>query len=150
MELKRVVVTGLGCVTPLGNNVQDFWENLSNGVSGADLITRFDASKFKTQFACEVKNFKPEEFFGKKEVRKIDLFTQFALFAAEQAINDSGIQTGDFNRDKVGVIWGSGIGGVETFFCRSKGFCLRRWYSTIQSLFHPQNDCRHCLGSNLN
>ena len=91
MELKRVVVTGLGAVTPLGNNVNDYWNGLINGVSGADLITRFNTENFKTKFACEVKNFKPEDYFDRKEVRKYDLFTIFALVAADEAVKDSGL-----------------------------------------------------------
>lgn len=115
MELKRVVVTGLGAVTPLGNNVRDYWEGLINGVSGADLITRFNAENFKTKFACEVKNFKPEDYFDRKEVRKYDLFTIFALIAADEAVKDSGLDIETVNKDRVGVIIGSGIGGFGTF-----------------------------------
>jgi 3-oxoacyl-[acyl-carrier-protein] synthase II len=115
MELKRVVVTGLGAVTPLGNNVKDYWEGLINGVSGASLITRFNAENFKTKFACEVKNFNPEDYFDRKEVRKYDLFTIFALVAADEAVKDAGFDLETVNKDKVGVIFGSGIGGFNTF-----------------------------------
>lgn len=115
MELKRVVVTGLGAVTPLGNNVNDYWNGLINGVSGCDLITRFNTENFKTKFACEVKNFKPEDYFDRKEVRKYDLFTIFALVAADEAVKDSGLDLDVVNKDKVGVIFGSGIGGFQTF-----------------------------------
>jgi 3-oxoacyl-[acyl-carrier-protein] synthase II len=115
MELKRVVVTGLGAVTPLGNNVNDYWDGLINGVSGSDLITRFNAENFKTKFACEVKNFKPEDYFDRKEIRKYDLFTVFALVAADEAVKDSGLDLDVVNKDKVGVIFGSGIGGFGTF-----------------------------------
>jgi len=115
MELKRVVVTGLGAVTPLGNNVNDYWNGLINGVSGCDLITRFNTENFKTKFACEVKNFKPEDYFDRKEVRKYDLFTIFALVAADEAVKDSGLDLDVLNKDKVGVIFGSGIGGFGTF-----------------------------------
>jgi len=115
MELKRVVVTGLGAVTPLGNNVNDYWNGLINGVSGCDLITRFNTENFKTKFACEVKNFKPEDYFDRKEVRKYDLFTIFALVAADEAVKDSGLDLDAVNKDKVGVIFGSGIGGFQTF-----------------------------------
>ena len=115
MELKRVVVTGLGAVTPLGNNVNDFWNGLVNGVSGAELITRFNTENFKTRFACEVKNFKPEDYFDRKEQRKYDLFTIFALVAADQAVVDSGINLETVDKDRVGVIFGSGIGGFNTF-----------------------------------
>ena len=114
MELKRVVVTGLGAITPIGNTVEEYWESLSKGVSGAAPIQKFDASKFKTRFACEVKNFEVEKYLDKKEARKLDLFSQFALAVAQQAIEDSkmDLQTIDLNR--VGVIWGSGIGGLRS------------------------------------
>jgi 3-oxoacyl-[acyl-carrier-protein] synthase II len=113
MELKRVVVTGLGALTPLGNTVSEYWNGLSNGVSGAAPITRFDASKFKTQFACEVKGYNPENYFDRKEARKMDLFTQFAIVASDEAIRDANLE--GVNKDRVGVIWGSGIGGLRTF-----------------------------------
>lgn len=115
MNLKRVVVTGLGALTPLGNNVQDYWNGLVNGVSGAAPITRFDASKFKTQFACEVKNFNPTDFLDRKEVRKMDLFTIFAMVSSQEAFEDSGLNLEKINGDRAGVIWGSGIGGIKTF-----------------------------------
>src|SRR3954469_4666880 len=111
MQLKRVVVTGLGAVTPLGNSVNDYWNNLINGVSGAAPITRFDASKFKTRFACEVKNFNPEEYFDRKEARKLDPYAQYGLAASDQAIKDSLIDIKNIDLDRAGVIWGSGIGG---------------------------------------
>src|SRR5512145_4127 len=115
MELKRVVVTGLGAVTPIGNNVNDFWNSLINGISGSELITRFNTENFKTKFACEVKNFKPEDYFDRKEQKKYDLFTVFALVAADEAVVDSGINLETVNKDRVGVIFGSGIGGFNTF-----------------------------------
>lgn len=115
-NLRRVVVTGLGAITPLGNSVQDFWTNLTAGVSGADMITRFDASKFKTRFACEVKNFDPLQYIEKKEARRLDLFAQYALASAEQAVQDSGLNLVTINHDRAGVIWGSGIGGLQTFY----------------------------------
>jgi 3-oxoacyl-[acyl-carrier-protein] synthase II len=116
MELKRVVVTGLGAITPLGNSVPDFWNNLINGVSGAAAITRFDASKFKTQFACEVKGFNPEDYLDRKEARKIDPYSQYGLASAIQAVKDAGLDKEDaFDSDRAGVIWGSGIGGLQTF-----------------------------------
>jgi 3-oxoacyl-[acyl-carrier-protein] synthase II len=114
MELKRVVVTGLGAITPLGNDIPSFWENLKNGKSGAAPIKKFDASKFKTQFACEVKDYDPEKYFDRKDVRKLDLYAQFALIAAEEAIKDSKLDLENINHDKAGVIWGSGIGGIDT------------------------------------
>ncbi len=116
MQLKRVVVTGLGAITPVGNSVTDFWNNLINGVSGAAPITRFDASKFKTRFACEVKNFDPLTYIDRKEARKMDLFTHFAIASSEQAVIDAGIKdNASINLDRVGVIWGSGVGGMNTF-----------------------------------
>jgi 3-oxoacyl-[acyl-carrier-protein] synthase II len=114
MELKRVVVTGLGAITPLGNDIPSFWENLKNGKSGAAPIKKFDASKFKTQFACEVKDYDPEKYFDRKDVRKLDLYAQFALIATEEAIKDSKLDLENINHDKAGVIWGSGIGGIDT------------------------------------
>jgi 3-oxoacyl-[acyl-carrier-protein] synthase II len=115
MELKRVVVTGLGALTPLGNNVNDYWQGLINGVSGANLITRFDASKFKTRFACELKNFNIEDHIERKDARKMDPYTQYAMVVAKEAIIDSGLDLEAVNKDRVGVIWGSGIGGLYTF-----------------------------------
>jgi 3-oxoacyl-[acyl-carrier-protein] synthase II len=115
MELKRVVVTGLGAITPLGNTVSEYWNNLINGVSGAGPITKFDASKFKTRFACEVKGFNAEDFIERKEARKLDLFAQYALVSADQAFKDAGLDTATIDPDRAGVIWGSGIGGLETF-----------------------------------
>ena len=115
MEVKRVVVTGIGALTPLGNNVQDYWNGLVNGVSGADFITQFDASKFKTRFACEIKNFDPLNHFDRKEARKLDRFTQTALAASDQAIADAGISKDTVDTDRVGVVFASGIGGITTF-----------------------------------
>jgi 3-oxoacyl-[acyl-carrier-protein] synthase II len=115
MELKRVVVTGLGAITPIGNNVPSYWEGLLNGVNGAADITRFDASKFKSRFACEVKNYDYKDYFDRKDVRKYDLFAQFGLIAADEAIIDSGLIDGNTDLDEVGVIWSSGIGGLITF-----------------------------------
>jgi len=111
--MKRVVVTGLGALTPIGNNLKEYTEGLQNGVSGANEITRFDAAKFKTQFACEVKNFDPTTLIHRREVRRMDLFTQFGIFVAEEAVVDSGIDLESIDMDSVGVIWGSGIGGLN-------------------------------------
>ena len=116
MKLKRVVVTGLGALTPLGNTVPDYWNGLINGVNGADFVTRFDTSKFKTRFACEVKNFDPNAHFDRKEARKLDLFSQFALVSAEEAIKNSNLDLNSINVDRAGVIWGSGVGGIRTFY----------------------------------
>lgn len=115
MELKRVVVTGIGALTPIGNSVPEFWKNLVEGVSGSDYITRFDASKFKTQFACEVKNFNVEDYLDKKEARKLDPFVHYALASTDEAVKDSQIDFSQVDPDRAGVIWGSGIGGLRTF-----------------------------------
>lgn len=115
MELKRVVVTGIGALTPIGNSVPEFWKNLVEGVSGSDYITRFDASKFKTQFACEVKNFNVEDYLDKKEARKLDPFVHYALASTDEAVKDSQIDFSQIDPDRAGVIWGSGIGGLRTF-----------------------------------
>jgi 3-oxoacyl-[acyl-carrier-protein] synthase II len=115
MELKRVVVTGLGAITPIGNTVDAYWNGLINGVSGAAMITLFDASKFKTKFGCEVKGFEPTDFLEKKEARKIDRFTQIALVASDQAVKDARIEKNNVNTDRVGVVFASGIGGISTF-----------------------------------
>lgn len=115
MELKRVVVTGLGAITPIGNNVPDFWENLVNGVSGAGPITHFDPSLFKTQFACEVKGFDVTKYLDRKEARKMDLYTQYAVAVANEAVTDSGLDLENEDLNKIGVIFGAGIGGINTF-----------------------------------
>ncbi|TAM93829.1 MAG: beta-ketoacyl-[acyl-carrier-protein] synthase II [Chitinophagaceae bacterium] len=123
MELKRVVITGLGALTPLGNSVPAYWDGLVNGVSGADFIQSFDPTKFRTRFACELKNFNPADFLDKKEVRKLDRFAQTALIVADQAIKDSGVNVEKINTERVGVIHSSGIGGL-TSFCEE----LRTFY----------------------
>ena len=115
MQLKRVVVTGLGALTPIGNNIEEYWASLVNGVSGAAPITHFDATKFKTRFACEVKNFTVTDFMNRKDARKMDKFTQYAMVASDEAIADSGLDLETINKLRVGVIWGAGIGGLETF-----------------------------------
>jgi 3-oxoacyl-[acyl-carrier-protein] synthase II len=115
MDLKRVVVTGLGALTPLGKTVEEYWQNLSMGVSGCDMIRQFDASKFKTRFACEVKDFDPTAYLDKKEARKLDRYCQFALIASDEAVKDAGITIDNVNPDRVGVIFASGIGGLITF-----------------------------------
>ena len=115
MKLRRVVVTGLGALTPIGNNLEDYWNGLVNGVSGAAPITHFDATKFKTRFACEVKDFKVNDFIDRKEARKMDKFTQYAMVVADEAIAHAGLDFAQLDVDRIGVIWGAGIGGLETF-----------------------------------
>ena len=115
MELKRVVVTGLGAITPIGNDVDTTWDNALNGVSGAAPITHFDASKFKTQFACEVKGFNAADHFDRKKLRQLDLYAQYALVAAEQAVKDADLENDGINKNRVGVIIAAGIGGLHTF-----------------------------------
>lgn len=123
MELKRVVVTGIGTINPIGNNIQEYFDNLDNGVSGASLITRFDTTLFKTKFACEIKDYDPAKFgLDRKEARKLDLYSQYALVASEEAIKDSGLDLEKMNPDRVGVIIGSGIGGIETLFQEMMGY----------------------------
>jgi len=115
MGIRRVVVTGLGALTPIGNNIEEYWNGLVNGVSGAAPITYFDATKFKTRFACELKNFNVNDFINRKEARKMDRFTQYAMVSTDEAIKDSNIDLENIDKDRVGVIWGAGIGGLETF-----------------------------------
>lgn len=146
MQLKRVVVTGLGAVTPLGNNVNDYWNNLINGVSGAAPITRFDASKFKTRFACEVKGFNPEEYFDRKEARKLDTYTWYGIAASVQAIADSGIANGNTDLNEVGVIWGSGIGGLDTFQTETFAFAKGDGTPRFNPFFIPKMIADICSG----
>jgi len=115
MELKRVVVTGIGALTPIGNNIEEYWNALVSGKNGCAPITYFDTEKFKTKFACELKNFDPLDFFDRKEARKLDRFAQYAIVASDEAIKDSGIELDTIDKYRVGVIWGAGIGGLETF-----------------------------------
>lgn len=137
MELKRVVVTGLGALTPIGNTVDEYWNALLQGVSGAAPITHFDASRFKTQFACEVKNFNVEDFMDRKEARKLDLFSQYALVVAEQAVKDAGI-TEALDHDRIGVIWGSGIGGLKTFLDECSEFARGDGTPRFNPFFIPK------------
>ena len=122
MSLKRVVVTGLGALTPVGNTAEETWKNLLAGKSGAGPITRFDASLFKTHFACEVKDFVPNDLLDRKEARRMDRFTQFGVVVANEAIANSGLDLETENLDRIGVVWGSGIGGIDTFYDQVKGF----------------------------
>jgi 3-oxoacyl-[acyl-carrier-protein] synthase II len=146
MQLKRVVVTGLGAVTPLGNSVSDYWTNLINGVSGAAPITRFDASKFKTRFACEVKGFNPEDYFDKKEARKLDAFSWYGIAASAQAVADSGIDTEGIDKNEIGVIWGSGIGGLDTFQTETFAFAKGDGTPRFNPFFIPKMIADICSG----
>ena len=147
MKFRRVVVTGLGAITPLGNNVSDYWNNLLNGVSGAAPITRFDASKFKTQFACEVKGFNPEDYFDRKEARKLDPFSQYGLCSAIQAVKDAGLDGENaFDKDRAGVIWGSGIGGLQTFQDECFGFAKGDGSPRFNPFFIPKMIADICAG----
>lgn len=138
MELKRVVVTGIGAITPLGNNIPATWEGLKNGVSGSDLITRFDTEKFKTKFACEVKNFDPKDHFDRKELRKLDLYSQFALVSVDEAMKDSGLDLEKIDQDKAGVIYGSGIGGINTFLDEVRRFVCGDGTPRFSPFFIPK------------
>ncbi|MBX7201937.1 MAG: beta-ketoacyl-ACP synthase II [Bacteroidia bacterium] len=136
--MRRVVVTGLGALTPLGNSTPEFWEALIAGKSGAGPITHFDASRFKTRFACEVKNFDPLKVIDKKEVRRLDPYAQYALYASDEAFKDAGLDKGGFDPDRSGVIWGSGIGGLETFFQEVKNFALGDGTPRFNPFFIPK------------
>jgi len=138
MELKRVVVTGIGAITPLGNTAEKFWDNLKNGVSGAAPITRFDPTNFKTKFACEVKDYNPLDYFERKESRKLDLYAQFAIIAANQAIADSKVDLDTINLDKAGVIWGSGIGGIDTLTQEVKNYANNKLIPKFNPFFIPK------------
>lgn len=138
MQLKRVVVTGVGAVTPIGNNINDYWNNLVNGVSGAATITHFDASKFKSQFACEVKGFNPEEYMDKKEARKMDRFSQLGIAASTQAVEDSGLDKAAINPDRIGVIWSSGIGGLDTFLAECSAYAKGDGTPRFNPFFIPK------------
>lgn len=147
MELKRVVVTGLGAITPLGNNVTDFWNNLVNGVSGAAPITRFNASTFKTQFACEVKGFNPEDYLDRKEARKLDPYSQYGLAATIQAMKDADlVGENKFDPDRAGVIWGSGIGGLQTFQDECFGYAKGDGTPRFNPFFIPKMIADICSG----
>lgn len=138
MALKRVVVTGLGALTPLGKTVGEYWQGLANGVSGCDFIKQFDCSKFKTRFACEVKDFEPTAYLDRKEARKIDRFTQFALIASDEAVQDAGISKDNVNADRVGVIFASGIGGLITFQEEVVNFALGDGTPRFNPFFIPK------------
>jgi 3-oxoacyl-[acyl-carrier-protein] synthase II len=138
MDKRRVVITGLGAITPLGNTVQDYWNGLLNGVNGTGPITRFDAEKFKTRFACEVKGYDPSEYFERKELRKYDLVSQFGIISANQAIKDSGLDFSKENTDRIGVIWASGIGGLITFYDEVYSFATGDGTPRFSPFFIPK------------
>ena len=138
MELKRVVVTGLGTINALGHTVEETWTNMLAGVSGAEEVTRINLEKFKTRFGCTIKNYDPKKYFDRKEVRKLDLFVQYALIAADEAIKDSEINLEEINKDRAGVIWGSGIGGMETFSDQIKDYTLRDFEPKFNPFFIPK------------
>jgi len=146
MQLKRVVITGLGGITPLGNSVTEFWNNLIKGVSGAANITRFNAEKFKTRFACEVKGFNIEDYFDKKEARKLDAYSQYGIAASVQAVADSGIAADSIDKNEVGVIWGSGIGGLDTFQAEAFGFAKGDGTPRFNPFFIPKMIADICSG----
>jgi len=136
--MRRVVVTGLGALTPLGNNLHEYWEGLINGVSGSVMITRFDTEKFKTKFACELKNYDSTKYFDRKEANKLDLYSQYALIATEEALKDSKLDLEALDKDRVGVIWASGIGGIETFFQAIKSYVLGDGTPRFSPFFIPK------------
>lgn len=136
--MRRVVVTGLGAITPIGKNLHEYWEGLKNGISGACLITRFNTEKFKTKFACEVKNYNSSDYFERKEANKLDLYTQFAHIASEEALIDSGINLDTVDKDRVGVIWSSGIGGLETFYESIRSYVMGDGTPRFSPYFIPK------------
>ncbi len=138
MDARRVVVTGIGVLTPIGNNLQEYWEGLVSGQSGAAPITLFDATNFKTQFACEVKNFNPTDFLDRKEVGKLDRFCQFAMVVANEVFKDSGLDVEKIDSDRAGVIWGSGIGGMNTFYTESVNFGTGNGTPRFNPFFIPK------------
>ena len=138
MKSRRVVVTGMGALTPIGNSINEFWQNLVDGKSGADKITLFDADRFKTKFACEVKGFQAEDYLDRKEARRLDRFCQLALVVADQALTDSKLLSSNFNKDRTGVIWGSGIGGLTTMLQETKSFISNGESPRLNPFFIPK------------
>jgi 3-oxoacyl-[acyl-carrier-protein] synthase II len=136
--MRRVVVTGIGALTPLGNNLHEYWEGLKNGVSGAGMITRFNTDKFKTKFACELKDYDSKKYFDRKEANKLDLYSQYALIATDEAITDSGLNLDKVDKERVGVIWASGIGGIETFYLAIKDYVLGDGTPRFSPFFIPK------------
>ena len=146
MELKRVVITGLGTLTPIGNNVSQFWDALLRGVSGASLITRFDTTNFKCKIAAEVKDFDPAVFFDRKEIRKIDLFSQYGMVAADEAIRDAGLDIDRLNKDRVGVIFGTGMGGSKSFQDELVSFAMGNMIPRFSPFFVTKTITDICAG----
>ncbi|MCR4561332.1 MAG: beta-ketoacyl-ACP synthase II [Bacteroidales bacterium] len=138
MELKRVVVTGIGAITPIGHNITEFWDSLKTGVSGAGPITRFNPEKFKTRFACEVKDYDPTKYFDRKAIAKMDLFTQFALIATAEGLENSGLLNTDFKHERAGVIWGSGIGGINVMTAEVMDFAKGDGTPKFSPFFIPK------------
>ncbi|MFO7851175.1 MAG: beta-ketoacyl-ACP synthase II [Bacteroidota bacterium] len=136
--MRRVVVTGIGAITPIGKNIEQYWEGLKSGASGSDWITRFDAEKFKTRFACEIKNYDPKDYFDRKEIRKLDVYAQYAMIAVDEAIKDSGLDHEKIDKDQAGVIWASGIGGIETFLNEITGFVMGDGVPRFSPFFIPK------------
>jgi 3-oxoacyl-[acyl-carrier-protein] synthase II len=136
--MRRVVVTGMGALTPIGNNLHEYWNGLKEGVSGSEMIRSFDTSKFKTKFACELKGYDPCSYFDRKEVRKMDLYAQYAHVAADEALIDSGLNLETVNKERIGVIWSSGIGGIETFTNEIKGFVTGDGTPRFSPFFIPK------------
>lgn len=136
--MRRVVVTGIGALTPIGNNLHEYWEGLKNGVSGANMITYFNTEKFKTKFACELKNYDYAKYFDRKEANKLDLYSQYALITTAEALTDSGLNLESVDKDRVGVIWASGIGGLETFFLAIKSYVLGDGTPRFSPFFIPK------------
>jgi len=136
--MRRVVVTGIGALTPIGNNLYEYWESLKNGVSGANIITYFNTENFKTKFACEIKNYDSTKYFDRKEANKLDLYSQYALITAAEAVADSGLNLETINKDRVGVIWGSGIGGINTFYQTTKSHVLGDGTPRFSPFFIPK------------
>jgi 3-oxoacyl-[acyl-carrier-protein] synthase II len=136
--MRRVVVTGLGALTPVGNNLHDYWEGLKNGVSGSVMITHFDTEKFKTKFACELKGYDSANYFDRKEANKLDPYAQYAMVTADEAVKDSGLDLDKVDKDRVGVIWASGIGGLETFFLAIKQYVLGDGTPRFSPFFIPK------------
>jgi 3-oxoacyl-[acyl-carrier-protein] synthase II len=145
--MRRVVITGLGALTPIGNNLHEYWDGLRNGTSGAGMITRFDTEKFKTKFACEIKGYDSSKYFDRKEANKLDLYSQFAHIAAEEAIIDSGIDLNVVDKDRIGVIWSSGIGGLLTFYEAIRGYVLGDGTPRFSPFFIPKMIANIASGS---